>query len=208
MAQVTEVTDSNFQAEVIESDTATLVDFWAPWCGPCRIVGPVLEEIAAERDDLKIVKLNVDDNQQTAAAYQVLSIPTMILFRNGAEAKKIIGAYPKKQDPRAARARAGRIAIAASRAPITAIREEPIAASFSLRARAPARRGRRATFAPRSASTLAQYSAIRGFISSVTSGSPAWPRMFCARLSRSVCDMTSRTSVPGWPKSSSSERSE
>ena len=97
MAQLTEVTDSNFQAEVIESETATLVDFWAPWCGPCRVVGPVLEEIAEERDDLKIVKLNVDDNQQTAAQYQVLSIPTMILFKNGAEAKKIIGALPKKK---------------------------------------------------------------------------------------------------------------
>jgi thioredoxin 1 len=97
MAQLAEVTDSNFQAEVIESETATLVDFWAPWCGPCRLVGPVLEEIAAEHDDLKIVKLNVDDNQQTAATYQVLSIPTMILFRNGAEAKKIIGAFPKKK---------------------------------------------------------------------------------------------------------------
>ena len=94
---LTEVTDSNFQAEVIESETATLVDFWAPWCGPCRVVGPVLEEIAEERDDLRIVKLNVDDNQQTAAQYQVLSIPTMILFRNGAEAKKIIGAFPKKK---------------------------------------------------------------------------------------------------------------
>jgi thioredoxin 1 len=94
---LTEVTDSNFQAEVIESETATLVDFWAPWCGPCRVVGPVLEEIASERDDIRIVKLNVDDNQQTAARYQVLSIPTMILFRNGAEAKKIIGAYPKKK---------------------------------------------------------------------------------------------------------------
>jgi thioredoxin 1 len=97
MANLAEVTDSNFQAEVIESETATLVDFWAPWCGPCRMVGPVLEEIAAERDDVKIVKMNVDDNQQTAATYQVLSIPTMILFRNGAEAKKIIGAFPKKK---------------------------------------------------------------------------------------------------------------
>ena len=97
MAQLAEVTDSNFQAEVIESETATLVDFWAPWCGPCRMVGPVLEEIAAERDDLKIVKLNVDDNQQTAAQFEVLSIPTMILFKNGQAAKKIIGAYPKKR---------------------------------------------------------------------------------------------------------------
>ena len=97
MAQLTEVTDDNFQAEVLESETAILVDFWAPWCGPCRMVSPVLEEIAAERDDLKVVKLNVDDNQITAAQYGVISIPTMILFRNGAEAKKIIGALPKKK---------------------------------------------------------------------------------------------------------------
>jgi thioredoxin 1 len=97
MAQLTEVTDGNFQAEVIESETATLVDFWAPWCGPCRLVGPVLEEIAAEHDDIKIVKLNVDDNQQTAAEYQVFSIPTMILFRNGTEADRIVGALPKKK---------------------------------------------------------------------------------------------------------------
>ncbi|MCX6385811.1 MAG: thioredoxin [Solirubrobacterales bacterium] len=92
---LTEVTDSNFQAEVIESDKPVLVDFWAPWCGPCRVVGPVLEEIAGERDDLRIVKLNVDENQQTAATFEVLSIPTMILFKNGSVAKKIIGAMPK-----------------------------------------------------------------------------------------------------------------
>ena len=92
-----EVTDTNFQAEVIESDQPVLVDFWAPWCGPCRVVAPVLEEIAAERDDLRIVKLNVDENQQTAAAFQVLSIPTLILFKDGQPAKKVIGAYPKKK---------------------------------------------------------------------------------------------------------------
>ena len=97
MADITAVTDNNFQAEVIESDTPVLVDFWAPWCGPCRVVAPVLEEIASERDDVRIVKLNVDENQQTAAQYEVLSIPTMILFRNGQVATKVVGAMPRKR---------------------------------------------------------------------------------------------------------------
>ena len=92
-----DVTDGTFQSEVLDSEHPVLVDFWAPWCGPCRIVAPALEEIAGERDDLRIVKLNVDDNQQTAAQYQVLAIPTMILFRNGAEAKRVIGAMPKRR---------------------------------------------------------------------------------------------------------------
>jgi thioredoxin 1 len=94
---LTEVTDNNFQAEVIESESPVLVDFWAPWCGPCRVVAPVLEEIASERPELRVVKLNVDDNQQTAAKYQVLSIPTMILFKAGEPVKTVIGAYPKKK---------------------------------------------------------------------------------------------------------------
>lgn len=95
---INEVNDNNFQAEVIESETPVLVDFWAPWCGPCRMVAPVLEEIAQEKGEaLKIVKLNTDENQQTAIAYEVLSIPTLILFKNGQVAKKVIGAYPKRK---------------------------------------------------------------------------------------------------------------
>jgi thioredoxin 1 len=94
---ITEVTDTNFQAEVIESETPVLVDFWAPWCGPCRVVAPVLEEIASQREDLRVVKLNVDDNQQTAATFGILAIPTMVLFRNGQVAKRIQGAMPKKR---------------------------------------------------------------------------------------------------------------
>jgi thioredoxin 1 len=94
---LTEVTDTNFQAEVIESEKPVLVDFWAPWCGPCRVVAPVLEEIAGERDDLKIVKLNTDENPQISAQFQVLSIPTLILFKGGQPVKKVVGAYPKRK---------------------------------------------------------------------------------------------------------------
>ena len=92
-----EVTDGNLQSEVLEAEQPVLVDFWAPWCGPCRIVHPILEEIAAERDDLRIVSINTDENQQTAARFDILSIPTLILFKDGAEAKRVVGAMPKRR---------------------------------------------------------------------------------------------------------------
>jgi thioredoxin 1 len=94
---VVEFTSDNWQKEVVESTIPVMVDFWAPWCGPCRVVHPVLEEMDAEREDLKIVSVNVDENQQTAAQYEVLSIPTLILFKDGAIAKKVIGAMPKRR---------------------------------------------------------------------------------------------------------------
>ena len=92
-----DVTDETFQSEVLEAEGPVLVDFWAPWCGPCRVVHPILEEIDGERDDLKVVSINTDENQQTTARYEVLSIPTLILFKDGQIAKKVIGAMPKRR---------------------------------------------------------------------------------------------------------------
>ena len=97
MADLTQVTDNNFQAEVLDSGEPVLVDFWAPWCGPCRVVHPILEEMSNERDDVKIVSLNIDENQETAGKYNVMSIPTMIVFMGGQPAKTIVGAMPKKR---------------------------------------------------------------------------------------------------------------
>jgi len=92
-----QVTDNNFQAEVLEAGEPVLVDFWAPWCGPCRVVHPILEEMSGERDDVKIVSINIDENLETANQYEVLSIPTMIVFKGGQPAKRIVGAMPKKK---------------------------------------------------------------------------------------------------------------
>jgi thioredoxin 1 len=92
---LTEVTDNNFAAEVLEAAQPVLVDFWAPWCGPCRIIAPHLEELDNEREDLTVVKMNVDENPQTAAKYGIMSIPTLLLFKNGEVAKQVVGALPK-----------------------------------------------------------------------------------------------------------------
>jgi thioredoxin 1 len=94
---IIQVTDASFQAEVLESETPVLVDFWAPWCGPCRVIAPSLEEINGEQENLRVVKLNVDENQVIAARYEVMSLPTLIVFKNGQIAKKLIGALPKKR---------------------------------------------------------------------------------------------------------------
>jgi thioredoxin 1 len=97
MANLPAVTEASFKQEVLDHEGAVLVDFWATWCGPCRVLHPVLEEIAAERDDLKIVSIDIDENPGIAAQYEVLSIPTMILFKEGKLVNRMVGAMPKRK---------------------------------------------------------------------------------------------------------------
>lgn len=98
MANVTEVTDATFQAEVLNSPVPVLVDFWAPWCGPCRAIAPLLDELAGEyAGKAKVVKINVDDHQAVAQRYRVSSIPNLIVFKNGQVAQQIVGAVPKSR---------------------------------------------------------------------------------------------------------------
>jgi thioredoxin 1 len=89
------VTETSFDSEVLASDGPVLVDFWAEWCGPCHAVAPVLDQIAAERSDLKVVKLNIDEEPAVAQRYGVMSIPTLILFKDGEPAAAAVGAMPK-----------------------------------------------------------------------------------------------------------------
>jgi len=97
MANLPAVTEASFKQEVLDHEGAVLVDFWATWCGPCRVLHPVLEEIAAERDDVKIVSIDIDENSGIAAQYEVLSIPTMILFKDGQMVNRMVGAMPKRK---------------------------------------------------------------------------------------------------------------
>ncbi|MGD2068033.1 MAG: thioredoxin [Gemmatimonadota bacterium] len=96
-SRVMEVTDENFTDEIVEADGLAMVDFWATWCGPCRIVAPVVEELAGEYADrgLKVGKLDVDTNQQTSSHYGIRSIPTILFFKNGKMVDRVIGAVPK-----------------------------------------------------------------------------------------------------------------
>jgi thioredoxin 1 len=97
MAQVSEFTDANFENEVLKSDQPCLVDFWAEWCGPCRMVGPAVEEIAKDYEGkLKVGKVNVDQNTQTASKYGIMSIPSLLFFKQGKVVDQIVGAVPKK----------------------------------------------------------------------------------------------------------------
>lgn len=98
MSNVKTITAQNFQQEVLQSDQPVLIDFWAPWCGPCKMMGPVIDNVARENEGkIAVGKVNVDENQSLAAEYGIRGIPTMAIFKEGQEVKRIVGAVPKNQ---------------------------------------------------------------------------------------------------------------
>ena len=95
--KIRQVTDASFESDVLKSDKPVVVDFWAPWCGPCRQMEPIFDELAESYDSVQFTKMNVDDNMATSAKYQILSIPTLLVFQGGEVVKQVVGALPKQR---------------------------------------------------------------------------------------------------------------
>jgi thioredoxin 1 len=95
--KIRQVTDASFESDVLQADKPVVVDFWAPWCGPCRQMEPIFDELAESYESVQFTKMNVDDNMATSAKYQILSIPTLLVFQGGGVVKQVVGALPKQR---------------------------------------------------------------------------------------------------------------